>query len=215
MRIQVGELLFRVAARLAKRPLEIFVRGNPRLNSMLWDVSYSLGVWRRLDRTDGPALPALAELIPSDARILDLGCGTSKNVPLEHSRYGHYHGVDISRQAIARARALNRPNTSFEVADILTYHTDDRYDAIFLREVLYYFPVGTVADLLRRCAGMLRPGGIIFVQLYDVVGEAGRGIVASLHTSGLVIENELRAPALPAAAAFVMRAARTNEGVNR
>jgi trans-aconitate methyltransferase len=114
----------------------------------------------------GQTLSLVEEYAP-DAKILDLGCGTSVNLPLTPGRYRHYHGVDISAIAIERARALGRPDTSFETADILTYQTHERYDAILLREVIYCFAADKVAGLLLHLSGFLEPGGKIFVQVWD------------------------------------------------
>jgi SAM-dependent methyltransferase len=164
-------------------PVKALVRSSPRLNGVMWSAQYRLGKWNYLDAlADGGAqVLTLVEEYAPNARILDLGCGTSANLPLTPGRYRHYHGVDISVTAIERARALGRPDTSFETGDILTYDTDERYDGIILREVLYYLAVDKVAGLVRRLAGLLQPGGKIFVQFYvnappefaDVVRNSG------------------------------------------
>jgi SAM-dependent methyltransferase len=145
--------------------IEAMLRPFRRLNAVAWEAQYKLGAWEYLDSfTDGVELLTLvADYIPN-ATILDLGCGTSANLPLTQSKYRHYHGVDISTTAISRARALGRPNTSFEAADILAYETTEKYDAILLREVLYYFTPEKTKKLLQNLIGMLRSDGKIFVQ---------------------------------------------------
>lgn len=49
---------------------------------------------------------------------------------------------------------------------MLTYEPGEQYDAIFLREMLYYFSADQAAELLRRMAGFLQPGGKIYVQVW-------------------------------------------------
>ena len=185
--------LFRLAGRLARWPLNTLIRPRPRLNGLVWDAQYAVGIWDYLDRTtDGDrSLSTLERHIVKDAKVLDLGCGTTANLPLNPGRFRHYHGVDISRKAIARARALRRPNTSFEVADILTYRTRQRYDAILMREVIYYFPAEHVPDLLRRLSHMLEPGGRILVTIYDVTSPQARTLVEVMLGSGLRLEDEV------------------------
>jgi trans-aconitate methyltransferase len=135
----------------------------------VWNVQYKLGMWKCLDSySDGFQVLALVNEYVPNARILDLGCGTSANLPLHAGICKHYHGVDISEQAIKEARALARPNTSYEAADILTYCTDQIYDAILLREVLYYFESKEINELLHRVSSFLAPDGKVFIQLYDV-----------------------------------------------
>jgi len=156
----------RIVARVAA-PLKAAARAHPRLNVALWNAQYRLGIWDYLDdaRASGSEVLALVDKHSPHGRILDLGCGTSENLRLVPGTYAHYHGVDVSTEAIARARRVGRPSATFEAADIVTYATSERYDAILLREVLYYLPRECVADLLVRLASMLAPGGRIFVQL--------------------------------------------------
>lgn len=135
----------------------------------MWDTQYALGLWNYLDdMSDGTVPLSLIETWAPRPTILDLGCGTSANLPLTAGSYRHYHGVDISRKAIAQARALNRPDTSFDVGDIRTFDSSDRYDAILLREVIYYLSAAESAALLRRLPALLTERGRIVVQVYDV-----------------------------------------------
>ncbi|MFY1692777.1 class I SAM-dependent methyltransferase [Plantactinospora sp. WMMB782] len=154
-------------ARLIRFPVRVLVRSNRRINTAWWNAQYALGFWRYLDDMSDGELPlSLIETWAPRPTILDLGCGTSANLPLVPGRYRHYHGVDLSSRAIEAARALGRPDTSFEVADIRSFHTDRRYDAILLREVVYYLTPAEAADLLRRLPAMLTPRGRIVVQIY-------------------------------------------------
>jgi SAM-dependent methyltransferase len=175
-------------ARLAA-PVKALARRFPRLNATMWNVQYRLGMWTYLDSfgANGAEALMLVEKYAPNARILDLGCGTSANMPLNPDRYRHYHGVDVSAMAIAKGRALGRPNTSFEVADIFTYDTSERYDAILLREVLYYFAPEKIGALLRRLAGLLEPGGKIFTQMsHDQLAEFAEPV----RTCGLRVIEE-------------------------
>ena len=161
------------------------LRPFPRFNAVMWNAQYKLGIWDYLD-TPGDAAPIfnLVEEYTPDAKVLDLGCGTSANLPLIAGRYRHYHGVDISQRAIERARALGRPDTSFETADIFTYAPAEQYNAILLREVLYYFPAEKASELLRRVARFLEADGKVFVQVWHGA--------KSLHTTPTQFTNLLR-----------------------
>lgn len=190
----MSNLVFRTTARLLRWPLTVLVRPHPRVNGWVWDVQYALGLWNYLDRPGGGSWPALVEKYAPRARILDLGCGTTVNLPLTPGRYRHYHGVDISRQAIRRARALRRPDTSFEAADVLGYRPTGTYDVILLREVLYYFPVDEVAGLLRRLAGALTPTGKLMIGIYDITSPEGRELADRVRGCGLAVAEELTEP---------------------
>ena len=148
-------------------PVKALMHRFPRLNAAVWNVQYRLGMWNYIDSGSGAQIRALLEKYADRPKILDLGCGRTINTGLTADKYRHYHGVDISMNAIQTARRLARPNTSFEAADILRYETGQRYDAILLREVLYYLPAEKVAEFLRRIAGFLEPVGKIFIQFWD------------------------------------------------
>jgi SAM-dependent methyltransferase len=175
-------------ATLAK-PVKALVRPFPRLNAALWNVQYRLGIWDYLDATtDGLEPLLLAKRYTPHPAILDLGCGTSTNLRLAPGMYRRYHGVDISGKAIARARALARPDCTFEVADILRYETSERYDAILLREVLYYLPVQALRDFLQRLAGWLNPGGKIIIQMWSPGTHTD--VYAAIRDCGLPFQEE-------------------------
>lgn len=127
------------------RPIKVLTRSFPKLDAVKWNTQYRLGIWKYLDplTKTGAEILIIVEKYAPRAKILDLSCGASANLPLDQDKFVHYHGVDISARAIEIGRSIERPNTSFEVANILTYDTDERYDAILLREVLYYFPADT------------------------------------------------------------------------
>ncbi|WP_433532935.1 class I SAM-dependent methyltransferase [Micromonospora sp. CA-263727] len=184
----------RMLARLVGAPLRWLVRRSPRLNAALWDTQYALGFWGYLDGAGDGAMPlSLIETWAPNPTILDLGCGTSANLPLTPGRYRHYHGVDISRRAIEAARSLGRPDASYQVADIRAYQPPQRYDAILLREVIYYLSVAEAADLLRRLPGRLTERGRILVQIYDV--PRSQQFVTVIRDCGLDVSTRLPAGA--------------------
>lgn len=186
----MANTVFRTAGRLVKWPLTTLIRPYPWLNARVWDLQYALGFWSYLDRSAGELPLDLIAKYADQPRILDLGCGTTVNLRLVPGRYRHYHGVDISRAAIRRARALRRPDTSFEVADVLGYRPIATYDVILLREVLYYFPLAEIPSLLHRLAAALTPDGVIIVTLYD----SSPAILDTLRHSGLAMVDELPTP---------------------
>ena len=175
-------------------PVKLLTRTSPRLNAASWDAQYQLGLWDRLDQGlagGGEILRLVAERVPQP-RILDLGCGTTANLPLEPGKYQHYHGVDISAKAIERARALRRPRVTLETADILGYQPREPYDAILLREVVYYLPAGRIGGLLRRLSGSLTPEGVILVQVWP--GEDSPRLAAEIDGAlPLVLKKTLEA----------------------
>ncbi|GAB3980534.1 methyltransferase domain-containing protein [Plantactinospora veratri] len=209
----MSNALVRAVARLIRVPVRVLIRSHPRINRAWWNVQYALGFWRYLDdMSDGDLPLSLIESWAPRPAILDLGCGTSANLPLAPGRYRHYHGVDLSSRAIEAARALDRPDTTFEVADIRTFDTAHRYDAILLREVVYYLTETEAADLLRRLPAMLTPRGRIVVQIYDET--PAEEFARIVRACGLSVAEEVpaRLGDGPAGAFFVLTG---QEGIER
>jgi SAM-dependent methyltransferase len=171
--------------KLVAAPVKALTRSSPRLNAALWDLQYQLGLWDYLDggTTGGRELAGIVESYAPQASILDLGCGTSVNLPLTPGAYRRYHGVDISAKAIKRARLVGRPAATYETADILSYAPQETYDAILLREVIYYLPLAKVSDFLSRLSGFLSPGGVILIQVW--ADERNPPLIAAIEASAL------------------------------
>lgn len=149
------------------KPAKMVVNQFPALNAAIWDVQYRLGMWNELDSGNGAQLVTLLEKFTDEPNILDLGCGKGVNLHLPPGSFRHYHGVDISPASIKMARKHARQNMSFEAADILRYETTQQYDAVLLREVIYYLPTLKIPEFLNRITGFLAEDGKVFVQFWD------------------------------------------------
>lgn len=173
--------------KLATKPVKALTRSSPRLNAASWNAQYRLGLWDYLDAgtTTGSELAEIVGQYAPQASILDLGCGTSVNLPLAPGAYRRYHGVDISAKAIKRARLSGRPGATYETADILTYAPRETYDAILLREVIYYLPPAKVTGVLNRLSRFMAPGGVILVQVW--AGERTPDLIAAIEASALSV----------------------------
>ena len=68
----------------------------------------------------------------TQARILDLACGTGI-LAVELSRFGHIvHGIDISPEMIdiAKSKAAGLPDVSFNVGDMVEFYFDGEFDLV-------------------------------------------------------------------------------------
>lgn len=170
-------------------PLRTLTRTFPSLNAASWDLQYQLGLWNYLDSEQaGHGLLQVMQKYAPQASILDLGCGASANLPLAPGTYKKYHGIDISAQAIERARAMGRADCSYETADILTYVPREAYDAIIISEVLCYLPIAKISGFLHRLSGYLTPTGVILIQIW--AGAMDASVTAAIEGSGLPMAQE-------------------------
>lgn len=110
-----------------------------------------------------PAFVRLADRGLLSGQLLDSGCGTGENTLLAAAHGAEAMGVDISPQAIARARdkAAERGLTArFEAADALRLgQLGMTFDTIIDSGVFHIFDDADRARYVASVAGVLRPGG--------------------------------------------------------
>lgn len=116
-------------------------------------------------------------------RALDLGCGlgsfTRKLAPF----VDEILGVDISAEAVARARALSsgHPNVRYSRQDILGMAAPrSGFDLVVLADTLYYvepLSAATLRAVAGRVSGLLAPGGLLLLADHYFFGfdAASRG----------------------------------------
>lgn len=111
--------------------------------------------------------------VPPGGSVLELGCGTGRNLVLAARRWpeGRLHGLDISAAMLATAeRSIRRKGLSGQIrlaqgdaTDFLRYQAfgQDQFDRIFLSYTLSMIPGWQLA--LEEAASALAPGGSLHI----------------------------------------------------
>jgi SAM-dependent methyltransferase len=119
----------------------------------------------------------LAERLPPDAHVLEIGCGNGRLL-VELARRGSVAGglgIDLAASRVDFARtwadALELNNLQFEVGDVLEQDLPKGPFAAVccITGAFAYFDAvapGSAAQLARRMAGVLEPGGVLCVEIY-------------------------------------------------
>ena len=104
----------------------------------------------------------LADLLPTGATVLDLGCGAGVPATQELACHGlRVVGVDFSAVQLARARRLV-PAASLVQADMTVLHLrPSSLDAVVSFYALIHVPLADQQALFPRIRGWLRPGGYL------------------------------------------------------
>lgn len=102
----------------------------------------------------------------SNPDVLDVGCGTGiLEEKLRRIPYRTYTGLDISADALDRARAALPASCRLVRADLLTFAPDQRYDAVIFNESV--IPGMPAVEIVARYGGCLRPDGRVLFSLFD------------------------------------------------
>jgi trans-aconitate methyltransferase len=97
--------------------------------------------------------------------VLDVGCGSGRLATvLQRYPLAYYLGVDLSSEAVARARNLKLPAMEFVEGNYETWRPDRRFDAILFNECIGYArdPAATLAAF----RGHLTDEGLFFLSHY-------------------------------------------------
>jgi SAM-dependent methyltransferase len=163
--------------------------GPSNIKKVLWDKEFSGTKWDFIDHTAGDCVYAPLEKYAKNGSILDLGCGPGNTAnEVADAAYQRYVGVDISEEALAKARkrttqtgrdAKNR----FEQGDFISYEPTGQFDVILFRESMYHVPPGKIKETLDRFSKYLKDGGVfvIRIELSD-----GTGVVEKPRPAGMV-----------------------------
>lgn len=118
-------------------------------------------------------------------KILDLGCGTGRNLFFLSMQGFEIHGIDLSKTAIAEIKKIcgnipERNRTGSEIGlntgDIFSRlpFDDDCFDAIISVQALQHSDEKGIIYAISEIKRVLKPGGLIFIT---VCGRISRGIV--------------------------------------
>jgi SAM-dependent methyltransferase len=138
-----------------------------------------LATHARLFGLDAPA--------PQTCRVLEVGCGDGNNLlPMAYGLPGAtFVGIDLSRQAIARARARARAvgaeNATFGECSLTAYEPDPGSFDYVIAHGVYSWVDDAVRDaLLALCGRALSPTGVAYVSYNALPGGHLREIVRGL-----------------------------------
>ena len=121
------------------------------------------------ERTGEADAAAIRRHLPSNARVLNIGCGIGRVERYLAPRVAEMHAVDVSGEmvAAARKRLAEFPNVHLrEIGndEFLRAYPSDEFDLVFSYLVLQHLAREDAFRYLREAHRVLRPGGVLLTQ---------------------------------------------------
>jgi ubiquinone/menaquinone biosynthesis C-methylase UbiE len=109
----------------------------------------------------------LLKYLTQDSHVLDVGCGSGAITQGIAEKAAKVLGIDTSENLITQANTNygGIPNLTFQVADIHTFDTDDRYDIITSARVLQW--LADPREVLLKLKPFLKEGGVLAILDYN------------------------------------------------
>ena len=106
-------------------------------------------------------------LIPSNGKILDVGCGVGVDAGYMYSKGFKVVGIDLSREMLKIARQ-HFPQIDFRLLDIkkINYGANS-FDGIFASFSLIHLPKKDIPNILKKFYKILKRGGVLYIALHE------------------------------------------------
>jgi trans-aconitate 2-methyltransferase len=142
-------------------------------------------LYLKFERERAHAARDLMARIPPLAprRIVDLGCGPGNSAAMLalNFRGADIVGVDTSENMLAAARD-RLPAARFVRQDLRDWEPDDKVDLIFANAALHF--ASDHHRLLPRLMSFLTPGGVLAVQMPNVLQDAAHALMRMVAVDG-------------------------------
>lgn len=116
-------------------------------------------------------------------RILDIACGRGFETVELAARGGQVTGLDASEAMLTAGRRYAETrhiSVEWVHADMRSIEWVGLYDAVMIRDVIFgIFDPATNQDVLRRAVRALRPGGRLFLEVYNKTYALQHGVERS------------------------------------
>ena len=144
---------------------------DPTLNIIGWTNSYTGEQIQQSEMKEWAEQTCKRILSCNPNRVLEIGCGSGMLLFRIAPHCSHYHGIDISQQALRYIQQqVEVQNWQCEVA--LSQRAADNFegiepaslDSVIINSVIQFFPsVDYLVDVLEKAVQAVAPGGFIFL----------------------------------------------------
>lgn len=103
-------------------------------------------------------------LIASGGSIIDIGCGSGRDVKKFSDRGFRVTGIDFSPSMIEIAKS-NAPKATFQTLDIHSLNLEETFDAAWANASLLHIPKGHLPKVLGKIYSILNDNGLFYIKM--------------------------------------------------
>ncbi len=103
------------------------------------------------------------KFVPKGGRIVDMGCGSGRDLKFFHEAGYDISGVDASEQMCKTAREYS--NCKVVCCDALSWVSESKVDAIWANASLLHLHEEEIITFLKTKADYLKDGGVIYFSM--------------------------------------------------
>ena len=113
-----------------------------------------------------------ASRIKANGKVLDIGCGTGRPIAQYLAAQGFaVTGIDVSKNMLAKALALNLPKATFLLCDFFDYQPMEKYDGIVAFDSFFHFPLDRQAEIYRTVSAWMNNDAFLLFTHGNTEGE--------------------------------------------
>lgn len=103
-------------------------------------------------------------LIPSGGSIIDIGCGSGRDVKKFSDRGFRVTGIDFSPSMIEIAKS-NAPKATFQTVDMHSLNLEEIFDAAWANASLLHIPKSHLPKILEQIYNILNDNGLFYIKM--------------------------------------------------
>ncbi len=109
-----------------------------------------------------PSLKKFLTFLPTQAKVLDIGCGGGQDSKFLADNGCFVLGIDVSKEMIRLAKKF-APKTNFKIADVMKLSTSTKYDGIWCCRVFHHISMNEQDKFLDKIKSLLKKDGVLYI----------------------------------------------------
>jgi len=109
-----------------------------------------------------PSLKKFLAFLPTQAEVLDIGCGGGQDSKFLADNGCSVLGIDVSKEMIKLAKKF-APKMNFKIADIMKMSSSNKYDGIWCCRVFHHISMNEQDKFLDKIKSLLKKDGVLFL----------------------------------------------------